>query len=76
MSGGSLSNHVVGTATLTLYGWIAEWDTTSVPNGAYTLESVATEAGGDDGDELPRPRQRRQPSALSGPLERPVARHS
>ena len=46
VSGGSLSNHVVGTATLTLYGWIAEWDTTSVPNGAYTLESVATETGG------------------------------
>ena len=46
VSGGSLSNHVVGTATRTLYGWIAEWDTTSVPNGAYTLESVATETGG------------------------------
>ena len=46
VSGGSLSDHVVGTATPTLYGWIAEWDTTTVPNGAYTLESVATETGG------------------------------
>ena len=46
VSGGSLSDHVVGTATRTLYGWIAEWDTTTVPNGAYTLESVATETGG------------------------------
>jgi len=46
VSGGSLSDDVVGTATLTLYGWIVLWDTTSVPNGAYTLESVATEAGG------------------------------
>jgi outer membrane protein assembly factor BamB len=42
-SGGSLSNHVVGTATLTYYGWIAEWDTTTVPNGTYTLQSVATD---------------------------------
>ena len=42
LSGGSLSDVVVGTATLTLYGWIAEWDTTTVPNGTYTLQSVAT----------------------------------
>jgi hypothetical protein len=46
VNGGSLSNHVVGTATLTLYGWIAEWDTTGTPNGTYTLQSVATEVGG------------------------------
>jgi outer membrane protein assembly factor BamB len=42
LSGGSLSEQVVGTATPTLYGWIAEWDTTTVPNGTYTLQSVAT----------------------------------
>ena len=42
LSGGSLSDQVVGTATLTPYGWIAEWDTTTVPNGTYTLQSVAT----------------------------------
>jgi hypothetical protein len=42
LSGGSLSDQVVGTATLTLYGWIADWDTTTVPNGTYTLQSVAT----------------------------------
>jgi hypothetical protein len=46
VSGGTLSNDVVGTATLTLNGWIAEWNTTAVPNGTYTLESVATEVGG------------------------------
>ena len=44
LSGGSLSDQVVATATLTLYGWIAEWDTTAVPNGTYTLQSVATAA--------------------------------
>jgi hypothetical protein len=41
VSGGSLSDQVVGTATPTLYGWLAEWDTTTVPNGTYTLQSVA-----------------------------------
>ena len=42
LSGGSLSDQVVGTATPTPYGWIAEWDTTTVSNGTYTLQSVAT----------------------------------
>jgi hypothetical protein len=46
VSGGALSNDVVGTATATPYGWIAVWNTTTVPNGTYTLQSVATEVGG------------------------------
>jgi hypothetical protein len=46
VSGGSLSDQVVGTATPTIYGSILEWNTTSVPNGTYTLQSVATEVGG------------------------------
>ena len=46
VTGGSLSGHVVGTAGATIYGWIALWDTTTVPNGSYTLQSVATETGG------------------------------
>jgi alpha-tubulin suppressor-like RCC1 family protein len=46
VSGGTLSNQVVGTAVLTLYGWIAEWNTTMVTNDTYTLQSVATEVGG------------------------------
>jgi uncharacterized protein YjbI with pentapeptide repeats len=29
----------VATGTLTLYGWLAEWNTTSVPNGTYTVQS-------------------------------------
>lgn len=43
VTGGSLSNQVVGTATLTLYGWILVWNTSGVANGTYTLESVATD---------------------------------
>jgi outer membrane protein assembly factor BamB len=40
-SGGTLSDTVVGTATLTYYGWIALWNTSSVPNGTYTVQAVA-----------------------------------
>jgi hypothetical protein len=46
VTGGALSNQVVGTASATLYGWVTLWDTTSVPNGSYRLDSVATEVGG------------------------------
>src|SRR5664280_2795626 len=44
VTGGSLTDHVVRTATLTLYGWIAFMDMTGVPPGSYTLQSVATDA--------------------------------
>jgi hypothetical protein len=46
LNGGGLTNHVVASASLTAYGWLASWDTTSVPNGTYTLQSVATYPGG------------------------------
>jgi phosphatidylinositol-3-phosphatase len=45
VTGGALSNAVIATATPTLYGWLAKWDTTTVPNGTYTLQSVATSGG-------------------------------
>jgi uncharacterized protein YjbI with pentapeptide repeats len=44
VSGGKLSNQVIATATPTIYGWLAQWNTTTVPNGTYTLQSVATDA--------------------------------
>ncbi len=37
---------VVCTATATPYGWLCAWNTTTVPNGAYTLLSEATGLGG------------------------------
>ncbi len=46
VTGGSLSDQVVATATPTYYGWLAKWNTTTVPNGTYTLQSVATDALG------------------------------
>jgi hypothetical protein len=45
VSGGSLTNAVIATATPTIYGWLATWNTTAVPNGTYTLQSVATQSG-------------------------------
>jgi len=41
LSGGSYSNHVICTTTQTIYGWICPWDSTTVPNGSYTLNSKA-----------------------------------
>lgn len=46
LTGGSLNQAVIGTATPTLFGWLVKWDSTSVPNGTYTLQSVASYAGG------------------------------
>ncbi len=45
---------MLGTATLTIYGWIAEWPSGVGPNngslaygsGTWSIESVATEVGG------------------------------
>ena len=46
VSGGSISDQVIGSGTATLYGYLAGWDTTDVPNGTYTLQSVATDTSG------------------------------
>ncbi len=46
--GGSygFSGHLIGTATDTLYGWLDDWDTTTVVNGSYVLFSEAFGSGG------------------------------
>jgi hypothetical protein len=43
LSGNGLTNQVVATGTPTIYGYLAKWNTTSVPNGTYSLQSVATD---------------------------------
>ena len=35
------SGKMIGTATLTAYGWLSSWNTTTVPNGSYVLLSEA-----------------------------------
>lgn len=49
LTGGSFNGTVVATATATIYGWLAAWNTASVPDGTYTLKSVASYAGGVSG---------------------------
>ena len=46
LTGGTLNNALIATGTSTIYGWIAGWNTTTVPNGTYTLRSLAYDAGG------------------------------
>jgi hypothetical protein len=45
VTGGILSDSVIATATLTYYGWIASWNSNTVSNGTYSLQSVATSGG-------------------------------
>jgi hypothetical protein len=46
--GGSygFNGHDIGTATLSYYGWVYSWNTTTVPNGSYTLVSEASGPAG------------------------------
>jgi zinc transporter ZupT len=47
LSGGSYNKTVIGTATGSQYGYILVWNSTSVPGGTYTLQSLATDAAGN-----------------------------
>jgi len=49
LTGGDLNNSLIATATRTKYGWLAGWWTTNVPDGTYTLRSIASNPGGDRG---------------------------
>src|ERR1700733_1607865 len=55
LSGGpsDLSNQVIATGTSTYVGWLAKWNTTSVPNGSYSLQSMATDADNDTDSSTP-----------------------
>jgi hypothetical protein len=47
LTGGSLHNAVIATASPTLAGWLATWNSTTVPDGTYKLRSQARDAAGD-----------------------------
>jgi hypothetical protein len=49
LTGGSLNQTIIATATPTLVGWLAGINSASVPNGTYTLQSAASYAGGATG---------------------------
>ncbi len=45
-SGGALHNTKIASARRSLIGWLAEWNTSSVPNGTYQLVSVGYNRNG------------------------------
>ena len=46
LTGGTLNDKViVAHATPTYYGWLASWDSTTVPNGTYKLQGVTSFPG-------------------------------
>ena len=49
----SYPGQVIAHGTPTLYGWLASWDTTTVPNGNYTLITDAAYPNGQDNFSLP-----------------------
>ena len=53
ITGGTLNDSVIATATPTIYGWLAKWNTTAVQNGTYALRSVASGSGGLSGTTTP-----------------------
>jgi Rieske Fe-S protein len=48
LSGGpsNLSDQSIATGSPTYYGWLAQWNTTAVPNGTYSLVSMASYLNG------------------------------
>jgi phospholipase C len=42
LTGRRLNTTVIASATPTIIGWLASWNSTSVPNGTYTLQSIAS----------------------------------
>jgi hypothetical protein len=53
ITGGTLHQSVIATATATIYGWEASWKTTTTPNGIYTLQGVASYGGEVTGTSAP-----------------------
>jgi uncharacterized protein YjbI with pentapeptide repeats len=53
LNGGGFTNQVIATGTPTLYGWLAQWNTTTVPDNAYSIVAVATDANNVTYDSAP-----------------------
>ena len=53
ITGGLLNDSVIATVSPTIYGWVAKWNTTTVPNGTYALQSVASLSAGGSGTSPP-----------------------
>jgi hypothetical protein len=53
LTGGTLHNVLIATGTPTYYGWLASWNSTTVPNGTYTLHSDAYDSYHNKGVSAP-----------------------
>jgi hypothetical protein len=49
LTGGTLNQSIVGTAVPTIYGYLFNFNTATVANGSYMLQSVASDAAGNTG---------------------------
>ncbi len=47
LTGGTFNKTVLGTGSATIYGYVYSWNTVGVPNGTYTLQSLATDSAGN-----------------------------
>ena len=63
LSGGpsDLTSQVIATATPTIYGWLAQWNSTTVPDGGYNVVSVATDSNNATYTSFPTPRGQQRP---------------
>jgi hypothetical protein len=46
LTGRPQHDSLIGAGRLTIAGWITQWNTTSVANGTYSLQSIAYDASG------------------------------
>lgn len=46
VTGGDLKRAIIGTAGYTYLGWVDLWNTASIPNGMYRIQSIASNSAG------------------------------
>jgi hypothetical protein len=56
VSGPGLAEASFATAASTKYGWIAAWNTSTVPNGTYTIDATVDDSGSRSVRTRPRDR--------------------
>ena len=66
LSGGTYSKSIIGTAASTPGGSLLAWDTTRVPNGVYSLQSLATDGAGKSSYSSAVAISGQQPRTMSG----------
>ena len=71
LTGGSLTNYVIATGTPTIYGYLVYWNSTSVSDGTYVLQSVTHDPVGLVGTKF---QGFRSPLTTSGESQRTIPR--